>query len=123
MGTDDGWQVECYPHPALIELFGLEGRHKYKKGTVKEKQLGQIELAEYIQSLFSSSVLSLNIPDAFSGFFDPEHIRRLSGLGLKRNEDALDAVICLYIAGLYAVGEEMIIFGDSKTGYIVVPQA
>ena len=26
------WQIECYPHPALIEVFDLENRLQYKKG-------------------------------------------------------------------------------------------
>jgi predicted RNase H-like nuclease len=120
-GNESGWQIECYPHPALIELFGLDKRHKYKKGTQKEKQRGQIELAEYIQSLCSSSTLSLQIPDAFSAYLDAKHIQGLSGQGLKHNEDALDALICLYIAALYAIGKKMVVFGDSEKGYIVVP--
>ncbi|RLA45635.1 MAG: hypothetical protein DRR42_19160 [Gammaproteobacteria bacterium] len=121
LGNESGWQIECYPHPALIELFGLEKRHKYKKGTSIEKRQGQIQLAEYIQSLCSSSTLSLKIPDAFTAFLNSEHIQGLSGQGLKHNEDALDAIICLYIAGLYAIGKEMAVFGDSEKGYIVVP--
>lgn len=121
LGNESGWQIECYPHPALIELFGLEKRHQYKKGTPQEKRQGQIELAQYIQSLCSSSTLSLQIPDAFSAFLDSRHIQQLSGQGLKHNEDALDALICLYIAGLYAMGKEMVVFGDSAKGYIVVP--
>lgn len=118
---ESGWQIECYPHPAIIELFGLEKRHKYKKGTANEKRQGQIELAHYIQSLSSSPTLSLLIPDAFSAFLDSKHIQSLSGQGLKHNEDALDALICLYIAGLYAKGANMVIFGNSEQGYIVVP--
>ena len=31
LGSASGrWQIECYPHPALIELFNLEVRHQYK---------------------------------------------------------------------------------------------
>ena len=120
-GDKSGWQIECYPHPAIIELFGLEKRHKYKKGTLKEKKQGQIELAQYIQSLCASPTLSLNIPKAFSAFLDSKYIQGLLGQGLKNNEDALDAIICLYIAGLYATGQDMVVFGDIQEGYIVVP--
>jgi predicted RNase H-like nuclease len=31
------WQIECYPHPAIIEIFGLPERHQYKKGSVDVK--------------------------------------------------------------------------------------
>jgi predicted RNase H-like nuclease len=115
------WQIEVYPHPAIIELFGLSKRHKYKKGTLEERRVGQIELASYIKTLGQSPKLALKIPGAFSSFLDEGHIHSLSGLGLKHNEDALDALICLYIAGLYASGEIMRVFGDVPTGYIVVP--
>ncbi len=40
---------------------------------------------------------------------------------LKDNEDGLDAVFCLYIAGLFAVGAPIRCFGDRDAGYIVVP--
>jgi predicted RNase H-like nuclease len=34
------WQIECYPHPAIIEIFGLEKRLLYKKGKIEEKKEG-----------------------------------------------------------------------------------
>lgn len=43
------WQIECYPHPAIIEIFGLNRRLKYKKGTVAEKRTGQKYLATLIK--------------------------------------------------------------------------
>ncbi len=45
----------------------------------------------------------------------------MSGQALKSNEDALDAIICLYIAGLYAIGFQGQVFGDKSSGYIWVP--
>ena len=39
------------------------------------------------------------------------------------NEDYLDSLICLYIAGLYAVGHPGELFGDTVSGYIWVPGA
>jgi predicted RNase H-like nuclease len=120
-GNNTGWQIECYPHPAILELFELSRRLKYKKGSLEEKRAGQIKLARYIMTLESSPQLSLAIPDTFDTFLDSHHISSLSGIGLKNNEDALDALICLYIAGLYAAGIEMTVFGDIETGYIVVP--
>ena len=55
-------------------------------------------------------------------YLDSKHIRELQGARLKSNEDALDAIVCLFIAGLYAIGQPMTIFGDFESGYIVVPQ-
>ncbi len=34
------WQIECYPHPAIIEIFGLPERLKYKKGNVADRGTG-----------------------------------------------------------------------------------
>jgi len=116
------WQVECYPHPALIELFGLRKRLKYKKGTPAEQRAGQTMLAQYLLGLNRSSVLTLKIPQALLRFFDRHEITRLSGSKLKANEDALDAVVCLCVAGLYALGDQVRVFGSKETGYIVVPQ-
>lgn len=117
-----GWQIECYPHPAIIELFGLSKRLKYKKGSPQEKIEGQIALARHIRSLEHRPALRLAIPKSFEHFLAPDYIRSLTGRTLKHNEDALGALVCLYIAGLYGAGQEMAIFGESQTGYIVVPR-
>ncbi len=115
------WQIECYPHPAIIELFGLEKRLAYKKGNNKEKKFGQIQLARFIRSLADSSELSLSIAPELDAFFDESRITQLAGQAIKDNEDGLDAALCLYIAGLYAIGSPMQCFGGVEDGYIVVP--
>ena len=116
------WQLECYPHPAIIEVFGLKERHLYKKGTVKDKRQGQSRLSEMLISLEQSNTLQLCIPEKFHDYFDPESIASLRGKQLKHNEDVLDAVVCLYIAGLYQIGNRDKVFGDTTDGYIYVPQ-
>ncbi|WP_395376724.1 DUF429 domain-containing protein [Marinicella sp. W31] len=115
------WQVECYPHPALIELFSLQKRLAYKKGRVLKKKSGQMQLAEMLLSLNFNRQLRLVIPEKYQVMFDPFYISELKGAALKKNEDALDAVVCLYIAGLYAIGQTFHVFGDVEEGYIVVP--
>jgi predicted RNase H-like nuclease len=123
------WQIECYPHPAIIEIFGLPERLAYKKGPVAARRTGQVRLAELISSLATSPVLQLHIPDGPSRHVSPERIKGLRGAALKHNEDVLDAVVCLYVAGLYhlevtgrteAAGT---VFGDTRDGYIYVPGA
>lgn len=115
------WQLECYPHPAIIELFELEKRLAYKRGRVNERQSGQAQLARHIKSLESRSTLSLQIDQRYREIFDESRIMKLRGQAGKDNEDGLDSVICLYIAGLYAIGAKMQSFGDRESGYIVVP--
>jgi len=115
------WQLECYPHPALIEIFQLPERLKYKKGRVADKRDGQTVLAKLLMGLNESRVIDLRIPDRFFHFFDPERIAKLRGLELEHNEDVLDAVVCLYIAALYQFGYPQNVFGDIDRGYVVVP--
>ena len=118
----DHWQIECYPHPAIIEIFDLNERLKYKKGKVAEKKAGQKELAQMILALRDSKLLRLDVNQDALKFLDPEYIDCLAGKGLKSNEDVLDSIICLYIAGLYAEKHDGQTFGDVETGYIWVPQ-
>lgn len=118
------WQIECYPHPAIIEIFGLDERLVYKKKrnrNIEVQRDGQIRLVRLIRTLEESKVLSVNIDQAFGGYFDEQRIAKLGLRELKENEDGLDAVICLYVAGLYAVGAPIRCFGDRDAGYIVVP--
>lgn len=119
----DKWQFECYPHPAILELFGLEQRLAYKKGTLEERQIGQARFARLIKTLDSHPFLSLNLKQDLGYLLDESLIASLQGQALKDNEDALDAILCLYIAGLYAAGYAMHVFGDTNSGYIVVPSA
>lgn len=116
------WQIECYPHPALIEILGLAERHLYKKGCVADKQQGQIALATYLKQLSQSNILALHLPTEIEPMLSAQHIKSLNGRALKTNEDALDAIICLYIAGLYQHGVTSTTYGDVQTGYIWVPQ-
>lgn len=115
------WQLECYPHPAIIEIFQLPERLKYKKGRVAVKRQGQQRLAELLLDLTETGPIELSIPDHVHHFFDPKHIASLRGRALKHNEDVLDAVVCLYIAALYQSNHLQKIFGDIEHGYVVVP--
>jgi len=115
------WQIECYPHPAIIEIFDLKKRLKYKKGSVAEKRAGQKTFSKLLRKLKYSNSLRLTIDGDHSQILDELKIESLRGKALKSNEDALDSVLCLYIAGLHAIGFNGRVFGDSKDGYIWVP--
>lgn len=120
--SGENWQIECYPHPAIIEIFSLKERLKYKKGRVADKKEGQKNLAQLIRRLSESKVLKLEFSDEGQIELSNDYIETLSGQALKSNEDGLDAVLCLYIAGLYARNVSGHVFGDVGTGYIWVPQ-
>ncbi|RZM81283.1 DUF429 domain-containing protein [Pseudoalteromonas rubra] len=116
------WQIECYPHPAMIECFELPERLLYKKGDVATRKAGQRALASLIAQLASSRVLAFEIPESFSHILSEDYIESLSGQTLKSNEDALDAIFCLYIAGLYQIQAPGMAYGCDQQGYIWVPQ-
>ncbi|WP_290594597.1 DUF429 domain-containing protein [Arenimonas sp. SCN 70-307] len=118
---DQRWQLECYPHPALIEIFGLSERLLYKKGTVVQRRRGQVELANMIRSLKDSSVLSLRVPDSLLSYMSESRINSLGGMALKHNEDVLDSIVCMYIGALYQSGYNQAVFGTALDGYIFVP--
>lgn len=120
--VSEQWQIECYPHPAIIECFGLSERLAYKKGKVANRKSGQIALANFILQLELSSVLALKIPDNIKFLLSDTYIQSLKGKALKSNEDALDAIMCLYIAGLYQIKSPGFTYGDSQQGYIWIPQ-
>ncbi|MFC1580085.1 DUF429 domain-containing protein [Thermodesulfobacteriota bacterium] len=116
------WQLECYPHPAIIEIFGLSRRLPYKKGSIDKKQQGQVNLARLIKSLEKSHTLKIKVENSAQQFLREEIIFSKRGVKLKQNEDALDSMICAYIGALYARFGQDKIFGSTETGYIYVPQ-
>ncbi|MEJ2309173.1 MAG: DUF429 domain-containing protein [Gammaproteobacteria bacterium] len=115
------WQIECYPHPAMIEIFRLPERLRYKKGGVGERRAGQVQLARYLRALESSQVIALRLASPLASVVEEAAIRGKRGKCLKRNEDALDAIICTYIGALYARGAPAHCFGTAADGYIYVP--
>lgn len=125
LGNKDGkWQIECYPHPAMIEIFGLNERLKYKRKknmSTQDARDGQTKLANLIRGLENHQKLPLVIEEKAQSFLDDNRISTLQPSALKHNEDGLDAIICLYIAAVYSTGSNYQCFGDSETGYIIVP--
>lgn len=115
------WQIECYPHPAIIEIFSLDYRLLYKKGKVADRKVGQKRLANLIKGLSDSPILSLRFGIDIPNLND-DYIDSLKGLEFKSNEDVLDSIICLYIAGLHQIGVKSTASGKVDTGYIWVPQ-
>ncbi len=119
-GFGDPWAdserilLEVYPHPALIEAFGLEERLKYKKGRVQERRHGLRQLAKLLTLLETANpplvgdVVDITVEDR--------------GKALKQIEDRLDARICAWIASVwFRRPDRMRVFGDRETGHIVVP--
>ena len=121
LGKARRFMFECYPHPSMVELFGWLERLLYKRGSVQERKEGQVTLANALLSL-QAAKLRLVVAEEMRERLEPDYIRSLKGSGVKDNEDALDALMCLYIAALYATGVEGYCFGDVQNGYVWVPK-
>lgn len=113
--------VEVYPHPALIELFGLTRTLKYKARPRRSLEQRWTELRTLRDLL---ATLALREPaleaQALLGNLEPWGHR---GRSLKRLEDLLDALTCAYVAlHLWYWGEGGYrTFGDPGSGFILVP--
>ena len=118
---------ETYPHPAMIELFGLDGIIKYKsskKCLVDCQREGQQRLADEIGEHLCERPKSPRL--CRNELLDDllrEPKEELKGQRLKRREDLLDAVVCAYIAAWVAKGLRWHALGKEEEGVIVVPDA
>jgi predicted RNase H-like nuclease len=115
------YQIEVFPHPAIVNLFNLERILKYKKGRLTERRLELIKLQNYLLNIHPSLSPPLR-PLRLCGSF-PSEIPT-TGAALKATEDKLDSLICAYVAAYWWYwGEERnLVLGDRTSGYIIIPQ-
>ena len=109
------YQVEVFPHPATIQLFGLPRILKYKKGRLAEKALELNWLRELILTELPKQEPPLVISELPT---IPS-----TGKEMKAVEDQLDSLMCAY-AGAYwwYWGEKRnLVMGNRITGYIIIP--
>ncbi|MEH2051969.1 DUF429 domain-containing protein [Nostoc sp.] len=112
------YQIEVFPHPAIVNLFNLERILKYKKGRLNDRRLELTKLQNYLLDIFPSFSPPLRLGGSF-----PLEIPT-TGAALKATEDKLDSLICAYIAAYWWYwGEQRnLVLGDRTTGYIIIPQ-
>lgn len=115
------FQIEVFPHPAIVHLFGLERILKYKKGKIAERRADLTKLRHYILDILPCLEPGLNLARVEAPVFLPEI--PLTGPLLKAVEDQLDALICAYVAAhwWYWGTERNLVLGDRDNGYIIVP--
>jgi predicted RNase H-like nuclease len=113
------FQIESFPHPAIVHLFQLQRILKYKKGTVAQRAA---ELAT-LRTLICDRLPLLDPPlDVLSSAI-PIPAIPTKGTALKAVEDQLDSIICAYIAAhwWYWGADRNLVLGNLAEGYIVVP--
>lgn len=118
--------IEVFPHPAQVVLFGLSKTLKYK---LKRGRDLPSRLAEFAR--FSAGLRSLQ--NTVPSLLPPEWLplpewflaqTAISPSALKRTEDAMDALVCAYVAASFwhwGEDERCMVIGDKPTGYIVTP--
>jgi predicted RNase H-like nuclease len=114
--------IEVYPHPATIALFGLEKTLKYKRGPFEVRQRELLELMTLIEGL-DKATPRLRVNHNVSWVELRRRIAAATRPGqLDRDEDPVDAVLCAYVALYwYHRPEDVTVYGDFATGYIVTP--
>ena len=125
------YQIEVFPHPAIVHLFGLDRILKYKKGKLAERHPELIKLCQYIANILPTREPALNLSKprmklnaaAIDFILQPSDFIFDNGAALKVIEDQLDSLICAYVAAhwWYWGLERNWVLGDRTTGYIIVP--
>jgi predicted RNase H-like nuclease len=120
------YQIEVFPHPAIVHLFNLNRILKYKKGRLSDRRLELIKLFNYIHTTLPALFPPLCFKPRWETYLRsslPQEFPN-TGTALKALEDKLDSLICAYVAAYwwYWGTERNIVLGDRTTGYIVVPQ-
>jgi len=117
--------IEVYPHPAMVSLFLLDRVIPYK---IKQgRDLPSLK-ASY-QRLLDHLETTCGAVLALAGSARWTELRTIASGALRKSElnlieDEIDAILCAYLAWLWATDRDaMVVHGDFATGYIVTPRA
>jgi predicted RNase H-like nuclease len=103
-------------------LFGLEKTLKYKKGSFESRQHELLQLMTLIEGL-DNATPRLRVNHNMSWVELRKRVAAATRpVQLDHDEDPVDAVLCAYV-GLYWYHrpEDVTIYGDYASGYIVTP--
>ena len=114
--------IEVYPHPATVALFGLEKTLKYKRGSFEARQGELLQLMTLIEGL-DKATPRLRVNHSVSWVELRKRVAAATRpVQLDRDEDPVDAVVCAYVALYwYHRPEDVTVYGDFATGYVVTP--
>ena len=114
--------IEVFPHPATVVLFDLDKTLKYKRGSFDDRKRELLKLMTFIEGLDAASP-RLRVNRKVDWVELRRRVEAATRPGqLDTDEDAVDAVVCAYVA-LYSYHrpEDVTVYGDFETGYIVTP--
>ncbi len=117
--------IEVYPHPASVVLFELEKILKYKNKpgrSFDERRRELLKLMTLIEGLDHVSP-RLRVNHNMNWVALRKRVEAATRpVQLDRDEDPVDAVLCAYVALYwYHRPDDVTIYGDFETGYIVTP--
>ncbi len=119
------YQIEVFPHPAIVHLFGLTRILKYKKGRLCDRKLELLKLRQYIFDILPTLEPSLNLSSSHPLARISSSLPEIpaTGTAFKAVEDQLDSLICAYVAAhwWYWGTQRNWVLGDINQGYIIVP--
>jgi predicted RNase H-like nuclease len=118
---DGRYQIEVFPHPAMVNLFNLDRIIKYKKGRLGDRRQELLRLVAYIQTRLPELEPALQLDSSWYALVN--QIAEARGNAMKQIEDRLDALICAYVGAYwwYWGAEKNQTLGDRQSGYIIVP--
>ena len=113
------FQIEVYPHPAMIRCFSLDKTIKYKKGRIASR----VEELQRLRLLILSRLHLLEPALRIRPEQLPDVPSR-GGPSFKCLEDELDAVFSAYIGAHWWYWGDLRnkSYGDLQNGYIIVPE-
>ena len=114
--------IEVYPHPASVVLFELDKTLKYKKGSFETRRSELLRLMTLMEGL-DKATPRLRVNHNVSWVELRKRVEAATRpVQLDRDEDPVDAVLCAYVALFwYHRPEDVTVYGDFATGYIVTP--
>ena len=115
--------IEVFPHPATIVLFNLDKTLKYKRGDFYARRRELLKLMTLIEGL-DDATPRLRVNRKVDWVELRRRVEAAARPGqLDRDEDAVDAVLCAYIALFrYHRPDDVTTYGDFESGYIVTPK-
>ena len=119
--------IEVYPHPALLRLLGATSRVPYKiaKSAGYYPDLGPAQRRERVVATWREilDALATVIKDITLELPTPPQLAGMTSSGLKRFEDAIDALICAWIGITYLEGD-CVAYGDAQAAiWLPAPRA
>lgn len=120
---DGSVAIEVYPHPAMVALFGLGSVIPYKAKRGRDVGMRRAAFGVLVEQLerVCESPLRLASSPRWAVLRDAVATAQRQ-VDLERIEDEVDAVLCAYLAWLWATDRAgMRVFGSVAEGYIVVP--